>query len=142
MSIQSIRPITTNLAVICMLASGFVLLAAPSGTSHATVMTAQHDAASEGNGEVCQDVDEDEAIPDAQGAAILIIWGVSFILFFVSIRSMVAFWLLALLLASVGVGPSVQEVMMNILMFVVVLGTLMWMGVREIFGGGGGDGGS
>ena len=104
--------------------------------SDAVVTPGQYDAASVGKGEDRQEGDEDEEISDAQGAAILIIWAMSFILFFVSIRWMVAFWLIALGLASIGVLLTVEEVMMNIVMFVAVLGTLMWMGLKEIFGGG------
>ena len=55
---------------------------------------------------------------------------------FLGIKWMVFFWLLALLLASVGMGLSVEEVFGSIVCFVVGLGSLMWMGVKEIFGGG------
>ena len=104
--------------------------------SDAVVVASHHDAASATNGEDHEDGDKAEEITDAQGAAILIIWVVSFVLFFVSIRWMVAFWLIALGLASIGIVHPLEDVVMSIVTFVAVMATLMWMGVREILGGG------
>ena len=41
-----------------------------------------------------------------------------------------------MMLASMGVVMTIEDVLMSIVVFSVVLGTLMWMGVREILGGG------
>ena len=72
---------------------------------------------------------------DERAAAIVIFWFVSFVLFFVGIKRLLQFWLIALVLASLGVVMTIEDVLMGIVVFVVVLGTLMWLGMREILGG-------
>lgn len=79
-------------------------------------------------------VSNEEEMSDARAGAIVIFWIVSFVLFFISIKRLVQFWAIALVLASMGVVMTIEDVLMGIVVFVVVLGTLMWLGVKELLG--------
>ena len=105
----------------------------------ATMAGLTADASAEAATSMEQPMTEDAVEPemsDERTAAIALFWLVSFILFFVSIKRMLQFWAVALVLASMGVVMTIEDVLMAIVLFVVVLGTLMWLGVREVFGGG------
>lgn len=86
---------------------------------------------------VTEDADPGSGEPQmsaARAGAILIFWFVSFVLFFLGIKRLLQFWAVALVLASLRILMTIEDVLMAIVVFVLMLGTLVWMGVREIFG--------
>ena len=123
------RCLTSYVIVFCLLAISVAVLAGLAADASA-------EAAAVINQPMTEDADAgSQELSDERAAAIVLFWIVSFVLFFVGIKRLIQFWAIVLVLASLGVVMPIEDVLMSIVVFFVVLGTLMWMGVREIFGG-------